>query len=287
MAIKVIVDSTSYIPKELREEYDISVIPLSVVFSDGPVLETEITNEEFYSRLEQEDTIPKSSQPMIEDVYNLFESIVKNGDEIIGVFISSEMSGTFSTAHMVEEMILDKYPQAKIELIDSRSNCMQLGYAAITAAREAKEGKSLNEAVQAAKENIKKRSKFIFIPDTLEYLRKGGRIGAAKALLGSLLQLKPILTVIDGKTDVITKVRSKKKAIEKIVEIFLEDIKKYGLGEVIVHHINCEAEAKELANTIKNLIDKGVDICPIGPVIGVHVGPGALGIVYYTKEGIR
>ncbi|SHJ87810.1 EDD domain protein, DegV family [Anaerobranca californiensis DSM 14826] len=285
MAIKVVVDSTSYIPKGLREEYDISVIPLSVVFSDGPVLETEITNEEFYSRLEQEDEIPKSSQPMIEDVYNLFESIVKNGDEIIGVFISSEMSGTFSTANMVKEMILDKYPKAKIELIDSRSNCMQLGYAAITAARAAKEGKSLEEVVQAVKGNIK-RSKFVFIPDTLEYLRKGGRIGTAKALLGSLLQLKPILTVIDGKTDVITKVRSKKKAIEKMVEIFLEDIKKYGLGEVIVHHINCEAEAKELANTIKNLIDKGVDICSIGPVIGVHVGPGALGIVYYTKEEI-
>lgn len=135
MATKIIVDSTSYIPKGLREELDITVLPLSVVFADGPVKETAISNEDFYKRLEAEETIPKSSQPVVEEAYSIFENIVKSGDQIVGVFISSEMSGTFSTAHMVKDMILSKYPNARIQLIDSRSNCMQLGYAAIAGRR--------------------------------------------------------------------------------------------------------------------------------------------------------
>ena len=286
MAIKVVVDSTSYIPREIREDYDITILPLSVVFEDGPIKETEITNEDFYSKLSKQDTIPKSSQPIIEEVYNIFEDIVRKGDEILGVFISSEMSGTYSTAHLVKDMIITNYPEAKIELIDSRSNCMQLGYAAIVGAKAAKEEKSLQDAVIKVKENIK-RSKFIFTPDTLEYLKKGGRIGSAQALLGSLLQLKPILTVKDGKTDVITKVRTKKKSIEKMVEIFTEDIEKFGLGEVIVHHINNEEEAQKIADELNKLIGKPIDTCPIGPVIGVHVGPGSLGIAYYTKEELQ
>lgn len=286
MATKIIVDSTSYIPKGLREELDITVLPLSVVFADGPVKETAISNEDFYKRLEAEETIPKSSQPVVEEAYSIFENIVKSGDQIVGVFISSEMSGTFSTAHMVKDMILSKYPNARIQLIDSRSNCMQLGYAAIAGAKGAKEGLELDKVVELVNKNIR-RSKFIFTPDTLEYLKKGGRIGSAQALLGSLLQLKPILTVKDGKTDVITKVRSKKKAVEKLIEIFEEDIKTHGLGEVIIHHINCEAEARQLAEKIKGIVDRPVDICPIGPVIGVHVGPGSLGIAYYTKDEIN
>ena len=286
MAVKVIVDSTSYIPKEIREYYDITVLPLSVVFEDGPIKETEITNEDFYNKLSKQPTIPKSSQPIVEEVYTIFEDIVQKGDEILGVFISSEMSGTYSTSHLVKDMILSNYPEANIELVDSRSNCMQLGYAAIVGAKAAKEGKSLQDLVTQVKENIT-RSKFIFTPDTLEYLKKGGRIGSAQALLGSLLQLKPILTVKDGKTDVITKVRTKKKSIEKMIDIFTDDIEKFGLGEVIVHHINNEEEAQLIADELKKLIGKPIEICPIGPVIGVHVGPGSLGIAYYTKEELK
>lgn len=287
MSVKVVVDSTSYIPEELKKSYDIAVVPLSVVFNEEEVYkENAITNEEFYKKLDESGVIPKSSQPSIEEVYATFEEMVKGGNSVVGVFISSEMSGTFATAHMVKEMILKNYPEASIELIDSRSNCMQLGYAAITAGRAAQKGMSLQEVVQATKENII-RSRFIFTPDTLEYLKKGGRIGTAQALLGSFLQIKPILTVTDGTTDVITKVRSKKKAIATIIDIFLEDIKKYGFAEGIIHHINCEDEAKEMAEKVRALIGKTIDICPIGPVIGAHVGPGSLGIAYYTNEDMR
>jgi len=211
------------------------------------------------------------------------EKTAEQGDSLVCVFISSEMSGTYSTAHIAKDMIMEKCPHAEIAIVDSRSNCMQLGYAAIVAARAAQEGKSFQEVVQAAEDN-KKRSKFYFVPETLEYLKKGGRIGGASALLGSLLKIVPILTVEDGKTELVIKVRTKQKAVATIVEKVLADIRDFGLGEVSVHHINCYDEAKKLAESLKGMLNKEIGICDIGPVIGVHVGPGAIGIVYYTLK---
>lgn len=283
MAIKVITDSTSYIPDVLREEYNITIVSLSVVFGDEAYKEVDISNDWFFKKLANVKKIPTSSQPSISDLYGLFEKHVKMGDEIVGVFISSDMSGTFSTAQTVKNMILEEYPQAKIEIIDSRSNCMQLGFAALAAAKAVKAGESFENTVKAAKENIE-RSRFVFIPDTLEYLRIGGRIGTASALVGSLLQIKPVLTVEDGKTHLLEKVRTKKRALSELVNIFYDNIKQFGLGDVIVHHINCEDEALEWAKSIEKEIGRRVDVCPIGPVIGTHVGPGALGIAYYTEK---
>lgn len=283
MAVKVITDSTSYIPDAIKVEYDISVVSLSVVFGDEAFKEVNISNEWFFKKLADEKKIPTSSQPSINDLYELFEEHVKKNDEIVGVFISSDMSGTYSTALTVKNMILEDYPQAKIEVIDSRSNCMQLGFAVLAAAKAAKAGNTFEEVIRAAKENIE-RSRFVFIPDTLEYLRIGGRIGTASALVGSLLQIKPILTVTDGKTHLLEKVRTKKRALNEIANIFYDNIKQFGLGDVIVQHINCKEEALELAKSLEKEIGKKVDICPIGPVIGTHVGPGALGIAYYTEK---
>lgn len=286
ISIKIITDSTSYIPENLRKEYNISIVSLKVVFTNEEYKETDISNVDFYKKLEVYKGIPTSSQPSIEEFYNVFDENISNNNDIIGIFISSKMSGTLSTANIAKKMILDKYPDANIELLDSKSNCMQLGYAAIVAGRLVKEGRGFSEVVDAVKDNIN-RSKFIFIPETLEYLKKGGRIGTASALLGSILKIKPILTITDGKTTLLEKVRTKKRALERIVDIFIEDINKFGLGEVIIHHINCEEEAKNLAKCIKEKIDHVIPICPIGPVVGVHVGPGALGIAYYTNKDIK
>lgn len=283
MTVKVITDSTSYIPEVLRKEYDISVASLSVVFGNETFKEVDISNEWFFKKLANDKKIPTSSQPSINDLFELFEAHVKKGDEIIGIFISSDMSGTYSTALTVKNMILEDYPNAKIEIIDSKSNCMQLGFTVLAAAKAAKAGETFEETFNAAKENIE-RGRFVFLPDTLEYLRIGGRIGTASALVGSLLQIKPILTVADGKTHLLDKVRTKKRALNEITNIFFNDTKQFGLGDVIVHHINCESEALELAKLLENEIGRRVDICPIGPVIGTHVGPGALGIAYYTVD---
>jgi len=280
MAIKVITDSTSYIDKSLREELGITLVSLSVNFEDESFRETDIDNETFFKKM-QEKGIPKSSQPTVSEVYEAMHDAVKDGDSLVCVFISSDMSGTFSTAHIAKEMVLETIKDAEIEIIDSRSNSMQLGYAAIVAARAAREGRSMPEIVQIVEDN-KKRSRFLFVPDTLEYLKKGGRIGGASALIGSLLKIIPILTVEEGKTEMLMKVRTKQKAVETMVGKVMEDIEEFGLGEISVHHINCFEEASRLAELLKGKLKTEVGICNIGPVIGLHVGPGALGIVYYT-----
>lgn len=278
-------DSTSYIDEKLRSELDIKVIPLYVSFQDISMKETEIENEEFYEMMEQKG-IPVSSQPSLGELYEEMVKIVAKGDDLLCIFLSSEMSGTYASACKVKEKVLEKYQDAKIHILDSRSNSMQLGFATIVAARAAKMDKPLDKVKEIAEQNIK-RSRFLFIPDNLVYLEKGGRIGGASALIGKILKIIPVLTVRDGKTTILKTVRTKVKAIKAMIDKMLQDHLDYGIQEIIVHHINCYEQAKDLANNLRGKLKIDVTIADIGPVIGLHVGPGAIGIVYYTKKDIK
>ncbi|SFC99843.1 DegV family protein [Clostridium uliginosum] len=285
MGVKILTDSTSYMDKNIENELDIKVVSLNVIFEKESFKEIDIDNEVFYKMMEEKG-IPTSSQPSVQELYNEMEKMVQKGDSILCIFISSHMSGTYSTAHMVKEMILEVYKNAEIEIVDSTSNCMQLGFSVVVAARAALEGKSLDEVKEMAQDNIK-RSRFLFVPDTLEYLKKGGRIGSASALIGNFLKIIPILTVENGVTTILTKVRTKKKAVTTMTEKMFKDIEEYGLGEIIVHHINAYDEALQLVNELKEKLKIKIGICSIGPVIGTHVGPGAIGITYYTEKNMR
>lgn len=285
MAVQILTDSTGYINKEVIEKLNIKEISLNVVFGDESFKETEIGNTDFYKMM-NEKGIPTSSQPAVGELQEVMKSVASSGDDLLCIFISSGLSGTYSTANMVRGMVLEEYPNAKIEVIDSQSTGMQLGYAAIVAARAAEEGKTLEEVKTITEENIK-RSRFIFLPDNLTYLKKGGRIGGASALIGSILKIIPVLTVVDGKVLILAKVRTKKNAVNTMIERLDKDIQEFGLGEIVVHHIDCYDEAVELAGRIKEKLNIEVGICDIGPVVGMHVGPGAIGIAYYTKEPLR
>lgn len=282
MAIKIVTDSTSYIAKEYIDKYDIKVVSLNITMNGNSRRELDIDNKSFYEEVKVASEIPKSSQPTPEEMLNTFKSIVKKGDSIVGIFLSSKMSGTYSNANMIKNMILEDYPNADIRILDSKTNCMQMGFAAIEAARVASENKSIEEVVSVAN-YVLENSRFLFTPDTLEYLKKGGRIGGAAALFGNVFQIKPILTVVDGETSVFKKVRTRKKAIEEIVKTVLEEIEAKGFGDIVVHHINCQEDGLKLAKALENKLGKKVEIQSIGPVIGVHVGPGSIGIAYYTK----
>lgn len=285
MAVQVLTDSTSYLNEDLKKELGIRVVSLNVNFDDKSFKETEIDNNSFYKMMDEKG-IPLSSQPSLEDLCYEMKEVVKTGDDLLCVFLSSEMSGTFNSAHIAKNMILEEYKDAKIEIIDSRSNCMQLGFCSIVAARAAKEGSTLEEVKQIVEENIK-RSRFLFIPDNLVYLKKGGRIGGASAILGNILKIIPILTVENGVTTVFSKVRTKKNAIVKMIDKVLLDVNDYGISGIVVHHINCIYEAKEVKDKLEELLNIKVKIFDIGPVIGLHVGPGAIGIAYYTKKDMR
>jgi len=281
--VKIVTDSTAYIPREIRAELNISVISLNVNFESESFKEEDTDNVSFFNKMSKSERVPVSSPPSLFDFYDVFESIVAAGDSMLGIFISSEMSKTYSTALMAKKMVLTNYPEAVMEIIDSRLNCMAMGFAVLAAARAAKNGLNFDQVMERAHEVIKKNH-FLFVPETLDYLKKGGRIGGAAALLGQLLQIRPVLTIIDGKIAVHGKVRTQAKAVENIVDHLYKDVRRKGLGEVVVHHINCEEEGSRLARLIEEKLTTNVSVASIGPVIGLHAGPGTIGVVYYTEK---
>ena len=280
--IKLIADSTSYIPKEFLDKYNIEIIPLSVILGNEEIIETEITNEEFFIKLDTSPYHPTSSQPSPNQISTVLGKYAIMGDDIIFVTISSKMSGTYSTALTVKEQIAQDCPDIRMEVIDSGSNCMQFGYAVLAGAKAIDEGKSFDEVVAAIKDNILK-SRMLFIPKTLKYLQKSGRLSKANALAASILQIVPLLTVRDGNADVYAKIRTREKAIKVMLSELRTDLSNDNVTDISVIHINNIAEAQVLMSNIKKEKNITINLSSIGPVIGAHVGPGALGIVWCKK----
>jgi DegV family protein with EDD domain len=283
VAVKVIADSTSYIPRPLRASLDIGVATLSSLL-DGVTYADDLEDySAFYDALAASSSFPTTSQPAVQDMVDLMDERVTAGHEVVGVYISELMSGTYSTALLARGMVIERHPDAVIEVIDGRSNSMELGFAVLAAARKAAEGGSVAEVIAAAQE-MTLHTRFLFTPLTLEYLRRGGRIGNAQALLAGLLQIKPVLTVVDGVTDTFAKVRTLQKAHDLIADTFTADVAaKGGLGEVYVHHIHDEVAGRKFADRIAAAAGRDVDIIDIGPAIGSHVGPGTVAVVYHTN----
>lgn len=285
MAIRVVSDSTSYIDHETQKELNIDLIPLSVNFPDESFLETEVNYDYFYNKVEQTGIIPTSSQPSLGDLIAKFREIVSKGDDVLAIFISSTMSGTYATALNAREKVLQEFPQARIDIMDSYTNCMALGMQVVAAARAIKNGAGMNAALMAA-QFVKDRVRFYFVPETLKYLKKGGRIGTASALLGTVLNIRPILTVDmkTGMTHLMEKTRGTSAAIKRMLQLLENDWEKYGLKEILIHHINAPEKAENLRTLLMERYNTSVDIRSIGPVIGLHTGLGTVGFVYYTER---
>ena len=228
MAVKLVTDSTSYIDQATRDELGILVVNLSVHFPEVSYDETDIEYDEFYKKIERDNIIPTSSQPTIGQICEVFRKIVAGGDEVLGIFISAQMSGTYESALTARDIIREEYPDSRIEILDSKTNCMALGLQVVEAARAAQAGRTMEEVMEIAN-HIRHRVRFYFVPATLDYLIKGGRIGGAAALIGSVLRIRPILYVNNGVTDVFAKVRGTRKAVEKIFAQLHNDVKAYGL----------------------------------------------------------
>lgn len=281
--VRVFTDSTADIPKELQQELDIRVIPLKVHLADTSYLDgITLTSNEFYQRLTEEEKLPTTSQPSPLDFSEAFQKEMEEGAEgILSIHLSSALSGTYQSAVLAKGM-LEENTNSKVLVIDSKSASYGIGVAVVAAARAAQAGKSLEECKEIAQYYIDNQ-KIYFLVDSLEYLKRGGRIGKAAAVVGSLLNIKPILSISkDGEIYAEEKVRGKNKAFARIVELTKENIPAGPLSVTIIH-ADAEDEANRWMQVIEDLPEYQVKekvITSIGPVVGTHVGPETVAYIF-------
>jgi len=280
MKVAVMTDSTAYIPKDLREKHNIFMVPLSVVFEDETYREEiDITAEAFYEKMENAAQLPKTSQPSIGNVTKILEELAKSYDAVITVHLSSGISGTFSAVKSAGEMVegIDVYAY------DSELSCMAQGSYVLEAAHMAEAGKTPEQILERF-DYIKGSMRAYFVVDNLSNLHRGGRLTGAQALIGSMLKVKPILHFVDKQIVPFEKIRTRKKAIQRILDMLEEDIARGGDYKVIIIHGNDEQSARDLQTdfSIKHPSFEST-ISYFGPVIGTHLGEGAIGICWYKK----
>lgn len=273
MTVKVITDSTADLPPALAEELGITVVPLNVhfgteVYRDG----VEITADEFYRRLVTASRLPTTSQPTPGDFLSAYDEMGQTTDEILSVHISAKLSGTMNSATQA----LEEYGGAcRIEIIDSLQGSMGLGMLAIAAAEAARRGDSLDDVVTETRAAIPKVG-FIGLLDTLEYLEKGGRIGKAQAFMGSLLRIKPLLTIRDGEAHPLERARTRAKGVDRMCELVQAEMP---LKDLAVVYTTTPDEALALAQRLQSHLPQGeVILSQVGPVVGTYLGPGVLGV---------
>lgn len=276
--IAVITDSSASLPEKIREGLDLRVIPLWLVwdnesFQDG----VDIKPQAFYSRLRDSTSLPSSTQPTVQEFVDLFQESKKDADAVVCVLASSKISGTVDSALSAKE----KVPDLPIRVIDSAFSAMGLGFIAVAAARAAAAGGSINEVVLEA-ERMRDAVNLLFVVDTLEFLHKGGRIGGAKWLLGTALNIKPLLHFEDGLITSLSQTRTKKKGIIELLDIAEERLGGARMVEAAVVHVDCLDEGKELREmVIDRFSPSNIYISDVSPVVGTHVGPGGLGLAFY------
>ncbi|HET6846049.1 MAG TPA: DegV family protein, partial [Anaerolineales bacterium] len=275
--IAVVTDSTAYIPTNLVQQYGITVAPQVLIWGDKTYSDgVDIQPEEFYTRLKSATVMPTTSQVSVVTMQEIFERLIKQGHDVLGVFISSKFSGTMQSAVQGREALGSA--AEKVTLVDSQASAMALGFQALAAARAAEAGATIPELKQLV-ENSRDHVGVVFAVETLEFLHRGGRIGGAARFIGSALNLKPILVLRDGRIEAEDRVRTKSKAVDRVLELVTKAVAGQANIRLATVHANAEAEATELldrAARIVNPVEKVVT--SLSPVVGAHTGPGTVGL---------
>lgn len=280
-SVGIVTDSTAYLTEELLKEYSITVVPLIVNYKDINFREGEQDNAEFYTRLRKSNVLPTTSQPALGEFVEAYKNLEDKYSSIISIHISGKLSGTVIAAETARKML----SHMDIEIFDSLSTATGLGFQVLEACRAAQLGKSKQEIMKRLNW-MRNNIKVFFMVGSLEYLHRGGRIGGASTLLGTFLEIKPILHLCEGRIEVLERVRTKPRAIKRMLEIMKQDVIDKGLGGVAVAHVDAPKEGKKLAEYVKKECRHSglmIPVFEIGPVIGLHVGPDALGIIYYPS----
>ncbi|HLR52094.1 MAG TPA: DegV family protein [Candidatus Avamphibacillus sp.] len=281
MKVAVMTDSTAYIPADVREKYNIHMVPLSVVFGETTYQEEiDITTEEFYEKIKESAELPKTSQPSIGYITEKLEELAKDYDAVISVHLSSGISGTYQAVGSAGEMV----EGIKVYPYDSEMSCAAQGAYVFEALELAKQNKTPEEIIERLDE-IKESMRAYFMVDDLTNLQRGGRLSGTQAFVGSLLQVKPILHFVDKLIVPFEKIRTRKKAIKRIIQLLEEDVNQNKQLKITIIHANTPNAAEDLKN---KLLEKhsnlDISISYFGPVIGTHLGEGAIGMCWHEKN---
>ena len=278
--VAIVTDSTANIPDALLAQYQIHSVPQMVIwdgisYRDG----IDIQPAEFYSRLANSKTMPTSSQVSPLTFKTIFSELIEQGYHVLCIVISSDLSGTLLSAIQAKEML----PNMPIELVDSRSTAMAMGFQILSAARAAEAGASLQEC-RAITEDAMARTGVMFVVDTLEFLHRGGRIGGASRFLGTALGLKPILEIQQGKIAAVERVRTQAKAFERLIQLVGQRINGSDKVSISTLHANAPQQALQVMKLATDAFHPIETLSTeVSPVIGTHTGPGTIGICYMVE----
>lgn len=283
--IYIVTDSTSDMPQSVQEQYGIHVVPLKVHFGEKTYLDgVDLTPDQFYELLAKSDTLPTTSQPSPAEFLETYKRILEKDPDahIISVHISAAFSGTYQSAQLAKNLLGDDAP---VTVLDSKTTSYALGWMAVAMAKAAARGESVEACIQKA-EAIRRSTGLYFLVDTLEYLQRGGRIGKAAALAGSLLNIKPILSIDEeGEVTSVDKVRGRKRAIERIIELLKKQFPSDQEVVAFFPQASAETGAATLRDrVVENFRVRESDYTFIGPVLGTHVGPGTFAVIMVPAD---
>jgi DegV family protein with EDD domain len=279
--IAVVTDSTAYIPKEALGDLNIPVIPVWIIWGDERFRDgVDMDPPTFYRRLEKSEVFPTTSQPSAGEFEDFFRAVAAEADVIVGVFLTSKLSGTVASAQLAKAQL----PELDIRIVDSLSVSMGLGFAVLVAARAAAAGAPPDKVVAAA-EQVRDRAQLLFTVDTLEYLRRGGRIGGARWLLGTALNIKPLLYFVDGTIEPLAQVRTRRKVIARM----LDEAEAWLGGKRMAEASIVDADSPDEGDAVAELAKRRFGLSTVyrttlSPAIGVHGGPGTVAIGFYAEE---
>lgn len=277
--VALVTDSTSYIPKDIREKYPITVVP-QVVIWEGQTYEDDvtITPEQFYSRLRTAKVMPSTSQASVVNMHKAFSTLIEQGYDVLGIFLSAKLSGTFQSAVLGREQLTSG--KEKVDYMDSETTAMAMGFMVLTVARAAMDGASLADC-KALAEKARQHVGVYLTVETLEFLHRGGRIGGAQRFLGTALNLKPILAIDDGRVEAVERVRTRGKALDRVVELVVEKCAGKSPVRMATLHADSESDARIMLDKITPLVNPVESVfAAVSPAVGANAGPGTVGLAW-------
>ena len=277
--VAVVTDSTAYIPNDLVKKHNITVAPQVLIWDDKTYRDgVDIQSSEFFARLKTAKTMATTSQVSVADMQSIFQNLVDQGFDVLGVFISAKLSGTIQSATQARDLM--GTAGEKVSIVDSNSTAMGMGFQALSAARAADGGAGIKDCVALA-EKAREHTGVFFAVDTLEFLHRGGRIGGAQRFVGTLLNMKPILAVQEGRVEGIERIRTKNKAQDRVLEMVMEQAKGKSPIRIATLHANAPEDAKALLEKAEKELNPVESIfSEVSPVVANHAGPGTVGLAF-------